>query len=205
MEELDFRPQSESQSNVIAVSGPFQIELMTRVGSNDYSPLIQISESLIKEYGPSAKLTPNTIQTYFNREGSLAFIARFQGEIIGYIIGVPLELLSQEPWARVDINFGENNTLYTYAFVVQSKFKGNGYAKMLKRVYLNWTKKQESILFITGHVKEGVSSKFTGDIRIIDRIDNWQGTGTTFEYYRQTIDPEQIYTSRNDPPLSSRS
>ena len=144
-------------------------------------------------------------QTYFNREGSLPFIARFQGEIIGYIIGVPLELLSQEPWARVDINFGENNTLYTYAFVVQSKFKGNGYAKMLKRVYLNWTKKQESILFITGHVKEGVSSKFTGDIRIIDRIDNWQGTGTTFEYYRRTIDPEQIYTSRNDPPLSSRS
>ena len=205
MEELDFRPQSESQSNIIAVSGPFQIELMTRVGSNDYSPLIQISESLIKEYGPSAKLTPNTIQTYFNREGSLAFIARFQGEIIGYIIGVPLELLSQEPWARVDINFGENNTLYTYAFVVQSKFKGNGYAKMLKRVYLNWTKKQKSILYITGHVKEGVSSKFTGDIRIIDRIDNWQGTGTTFEYYRRTIDPEQIYTSRNDPPLSSRS
>ena len=205
MEELDFRPQSESQSNIIAVSGPFQIELMTRVGSNDYSPLIQISESLIKEYGPSAKLTPNTIQTYFNREGSLPFIARFQGEIIGYIIGVPLELLSQEPWARVDINFGENNTLYTYAFVVQSKFKGNGYAKMLKRVYLNWTKKQKSILYINGHDKEGVSSKFTGDIRIIDRIDNWQGTGTTFEYYRRTIDPEQIYTSRNDPPLSSRS
>ena len=205
MEELDFRPQSESQSNVIAVSGPFQIELMTRVGSNDYSPLIQISESLIKEYGPSAKLTPNTIQTYFNREGSLPFIARFQGEIIGYIIGVPLELLSQEPWARIDINFGKYNTLYTYAFVVQNKYKGNGYAKMLKRVYLNWTKKQESILFITGHVKEGVSSKFTGDIRIIDRIDNWQGTGTTFEYYRRTIDPEQIYTSRNDPPLSSRS
>mgnify|MGYP000141442835 CR=1 FL=1 len=119
MEELDFRPQSESQSNVIAVSGPFQIELMTRVGSNDYSPLIQISESLIKEYGPSAKLTPNTIQTYFNREGSLPFIARFQGEIIGYIIGVPLELLSQEPWARIDINFGKYTSSTIFARITR--------------------------------------------------------------------------------------
>jgi GNAT superfamily N-acetyltransferase len=178
---------------------------MECVGVDDFLSLIHISESLAEEYGPAAVLTANTIQKYFNRKGSLPFIARFRGEIIGYIIGVPLELLNQEPWARVDINFGGNNTLYTYAFVVQSKFKGNGYAKMLKRVYLNWTKKQKSILYITGHVKEGVSSKFTGDIRIIDRIDNWQGTGTTFEYYRRTIDPEQIYTSRNDPPLSSRS
>jgi GNAT superfamily N-acetyltransferase len=205
MEELNFHPVSESKSIIIATSGPFQIERMECVGVDDFLSLIHISESLAEEYGPAAVLTANTIQKYFNRKGSLPFIARFRGEIIGYIIGVPLELLNQEPWARVDINFGGNNTLYTYAFVVQSKFKGNGYAKMLKRVYLNWTKKQKSILYITGHVKEGVSSKFTGDIRIIDRIDNWQGTGTTFEYYRRTIDPEQIYTSRNDPPLSSSS
>ena len=149
-------------------------------------------------------LTANTIQKYFNREGSLPFIARFRGEIIGYIIGVPLEILSREPWARLDINFGKDNTLYTYAFVVQSQYKGNGYAKMLKRVYLNWAKKQESILFITGHVKEGVSSKFTGNIRIIDRIENWQGTGKIFEYYRRDLDPEQIYAPKTDPPLSTR-
>ena len=191
MAELNFQPESESKSKIIASSGPFQIELMEHIGVNDFSSLIRISESLAEEYGPAAVLTANTIQKYFNREGSLPFI-------------VPLEILSREPWARLDINFRKDNTLYTYAFVVQSQYKGNGYAKMLKRVYLNWAKKQESILFITGHVKEGVSSKFTGNIRIIDRIENWQGTGKIFEYYRRDLDPERIYAPKTDPPLSTR-
>jgi len=204
MEETHFQQEPESRTQVIASSGPFQIELMDYVGANDYTPLIHISEALVEEYGTSAKLTPNTIQTYFNKEGSLPFIARHQDDIIGYIIGVPLEILSRKPWARLDINFGKTNTLYTYAFVVQKKYKGNGYAKMLKRVYLNWTKKQDHIHYITGHVKQGVSFQFTGDIRIIDRIENWQGTGKTFEYYRRELDPDRIYAPRTDPPNITR-
>lgn len=204
MEVLDIRPESESRSTIIASSGAFQIERMDCVGVNDFSSLIHISESLAKEYGPAAVLTPNTIQKYFNRDSSLPFIARFRGKIIGYIIGVPLEILSREPWARLDINFGKQNTLYTYAFVIQSQYKGNGYAKMLKRVYLNWAKKQENILYITGHVKTGISSKFTGEIRIIDRVENWQGTGKVFEYYRRDLDPDQIYAPKTDPPLTTR-
>ena len=204
MEETHFQQEPVSRTQVIAASGPFQIELMEYVGANDYTPLIHISEALVEEYGTSAKLTPNTIQTYFNKEGSLPFIARHQGDIIGYIIGVPLEILSREPWARLDINFGKTNTLYTYAFVVQKKYKGNGYAKMLKRVYLNWTKKQDHIHYIRGHVKQGVSFQFTGDIRIIDRIENWQGTGKTFEYYRRELDPDRIYAPRTDPPNITR-
>ena len=204
MEETHFQQEPESRTQVIASSGPFQIELMDYVGANDYTPLIHISEALVEEYGTSAKLTPNTIQTYFNKEGSLPFIARHQDDIIGYIIGVPLEILSRKPWARLDINCGKTNTLYTYAFVVQKKYKGNGYAKMLKRVYLNWAKKQDHIHYITGHVKQGVSFQFTGDIRIIDRIENWQGTGKTFEYYRRVLDPDRIYAPRTDPPNITR-
>ena len=75
-----------SISNIIASSGPFQIELIKYVGTDDYVKFIEISESLVKEYGRAAKLTPNTIQTYFNREGTLPFIARHQNQIIGYII-----------------------------------------------------------------------------------------------------------------------
>ena len=187
----DERSQQEPDSRVqvIASSGPFQIELVDHAGSNDNDRLIEISESLVKEYGPAARLTENTIHTYFNRQGSLPFIARHQDKIVGYMIGVPLEILSREPWARLDMNFGKNNTIYTYAFVVKKRFKGNGYAKMLKRVYLNWAKKQENIQFVTGHVREGIASKFSGNISIIDRTDNWQGTGKTFEYYRRGLDP----------------
>jgi len=97
MEETHFQQEPVSRTQVIASSGPFQIELMEYVGANDYTPLIHISEALVEEYGTSAKLTPNTIQTYFNKEGSLPFIARHQGDIIGYIIGVPLEILSRNP------------------------------------------------------------------------------------------------------------
>lgn len=204
MRQLDLQQSTASKLKIIASSGPFQIELMKRVGVEDYPILIEISQSLAEEYGPKAVLTVNTIQTYFSREGSLPFIARYQGNIIGYIIGVPLETLSQEPWARLDENFGKRNTLYTYAFVIQAQHQGNGYAKMLKRVYLNWTKKLEEIQYITGHVENGISARFTGEIRIVDRVENWQGTGKKFEYYRRDLDPERIYASRTDPPLSNR-
>jgi len=186
--------KSPTKLKVLATSNSFRIEFIKHIGTEDYQPLIKISESLAHDYGARAKLTPNTIQTYFNRQGSLPFIARHQNEIIGYIIGVPLENLSKEPWARMDKNFGEKNTIYTHAFVIKEKFKGNGYAKMLKKVYLNWIKKRADINYVTGHVRKGIASRFKGSIHIIDNIDNWQGTGKTFEYYRRELDPENIYT-----------
>ena len=79
---------------------------------------MEISASLAEDYGEKYILTKNTINKYFNRSGSLPIIARFENKIIGYIIGMPLELLSQEPWARLDENYGKFNTLYTYAFVI---------------------------------------------------------------------------------------
>ena len=81
MEDSYFHQSPVSISKTIASSGPFQIELIKYVGTNDYVKLIDISESLVKEYGKAAKLTPNTIQTYFNREGTLPFIARHQNQI----------------------------------------------------------------------------------------------------------------------------
>ena len=182
---------TDSVTQVIASSGSFQIELVDHAGSNDNDKLIEVSKSLAKEYGPAAILTKNTIQIYFNRKGTLPFIARDQGEIVGYMIGVPLEMLSREPWARLDANFNKGNTIYTYAFVVERDYKGTGCAKILKRVFLNQTKKMDSILYVTGHVKQGIASRFNGNIDIIDRIDNWQGTGMVFEYYRRRLNSDR--------------
>ena len=64
---------------------------------------------------------------------------------------------------------------------------------MLKKVYLNWIKKQEHIHFMTGHVKQGISNQFKGNISIINHVENWQGTGKVFEYYRREVDPEKLY------------
>ena len=204
MDKLSISLSQKSKSHVIASSGVFQIELLEYAGEIDYPQLIEISKSLEKEYGEKVILTKTTIQKYSNKSGSLPFIARYREEIIGYIIGVPLEALSNEPWARMDENFGKENTLYTYAFVIQSEYKGNGYAKMLKRVFLSWAKKREEIEHITGHVINGISSRFTGDIKIINRIENWQGTGQTFEYYRRDLEPDQSSPLKNNPPLITR-
>ena len=193
MKEVVNDPEKQSITRVIASGGPFQVELIEFIGEKEHKSLIKISKSLIKEYGEASKLTDTTINTYFNKVGSLPFIARHQGQIIGYIIGVPLENLSMEPWARLDANFGENNTIYTYAFVINSKYKKNGYAKMLKKVFLNSVKKKDNILYITGHVRKGIAEKFKGNIKIIDEIENWQRTGKIFEYYRRELDPDRIY------------
>jgi len=192
-------PESEiNQSSVttsIASSGTFKIELIKKIGNSDKKDLIEISKSLAAEYGSRSLLTEKTIDIYFNREGTLPLIARSQENIIGYIIGLPLETLSKEPWARLDENYAKYNTIYTYAFVIKEEYKGNGYAKMLKKVYLNWAKKRDGITYITGHVRLGITSRFKGEIKVINQIENWQGTGKVFEYYRRNLDPEKIHSS----------
>ena len=94
MEQLNLTVKLSSKSRVIASSGPFQIELMNQVGLEDHPQLFEISHHLASEYGEAAVLTKETINKYFNKQGSLPFIARYRGDIIGYIIGEPLEELS---------------------------------------------------------------------------------------------------------------
>ena len=61
MEQKQQKP--ESVTKVIASGGTFQIELVKYAGANDNERLIEVSESLAKEYGTAARLTQNTIQT----------------------------------------------------------------------------------------------------------------------------------------------
>ena len=121
MKQLSLDIEHRSNSRIIASSGVFQVELMEHVGEDDYPQLIKISEHLTDDYGEKAVLSKTTIHKYFNKPTSLPFIARYRGEIIGFIIGVAIEDLASEPWARLDENFGEGNTFYTYAFVIMDK------------------------------------------------------------------------------------
>ena len=193
--------ENSSQTKIIASTNVFQIEKVEKVGREDYPQLIEISLHLAKAYGRQAVLTKDTIQKYFNTEKSLPFIARYQDEIIGYIIGIPLEELRQESWAVNDENFGKYNTLYTYAFVIMEKYKSNGYARMLKRVYLSWSQKRSNIKYVTGHVVTGTSNVADKNMTIISRIDDWQGTKKSFEYYRRSFDIKDNIESINSPPL----
>ncbi|MDA7641524.1 GNAT family N-acetyltransferase [Candidatus Marinimicrobia bacterium] len=193
--------ENSSKTKIIASTNVFQIEKVEKVGREDYPQLIEISLHLAKEYGRQAVLTKDTIQKYFNTEKSLPFIARYQDEIIGYIIGIPLEELRQESWAVNDENFGKYNTLYTYAFVIMEKYKSNGYARMLKRVYLSWSQKRSNIKYVTGHVVTGTSNVADKNMTIISRIDDWQGTKKSFEYYRRSFDIKDNVESINSPPL----
>ena len=194
-------PKNSSKTKIIASTNVFQIEKVEKVGREDYPQLIEISLHLAKEYGRQAVLTKDTIQKYFNTEKSLPFIARYQDEIIGYIIGIPLEELRQESWAVNDENFGKYNTLYTYAFVIMEKYKSNGYARMLKRVYLSWSQKRSNIKYVTGHVVTGTSNVADKNMTIISQIDDWQGTKKSFEYYRRSFDIKDNIESINSPPL----
>ena len=169
-EQLTLEIAEKTRSRVIASSSlNFQIELMVHVGEEDIPQLILISEHLVEEFTEDVRLTKTSIRKYFNYPHTLPFIARKSGEIIGYIIGVPLEFFSNDPSFQCDSNLGEKNTLYTYAFVVLQKYKGSGYAKTLKRVYLSWAKKK-GFIYVSGHVREGVSQRFSGSVQILSLI-----------------------------------
>ncbi len=187
MEQLSLNINERSKLRVIASSPQgLSIELMEYVGNEDLPALISVSESLVDEYGETARLTKTTIRKYFNYPRTHPFVARLHDEIVGYIIGVPLEHFARDAWAKYDQNLGQENTLYTYAFVIRSKYRKNGYAKTLKRVYLNWSKKH-GFKYITGHVVEGIAKKFSRATVVVKRFRNWHGSGKTFEYYRRPI------------------
>jgi len=204
-EQLTLEIAEKTRSRIIASSSlNFQIELMEHVGEEDIPQLILISEHLVEEFTEDVRLTKTSIRKYFNYPHTLPFVARQSGEIIGYIIGVPLEYFSNDPSFQCDKNLGGKNTLYTYAFVVFQKYKGSGFAKTLKRVYLSWAKKK-GFKYVSGHVREGVSQRFTGSVQILQRFDNWHGTSKRFEYYRRPLVPQnQLETPEQNPPLVAK-
>ena len=187
MEQLLLKMDDKSDVKVIASSAyNFRIELVKKVGKDDIPGLVNISYCLSERFGSQALLTKTNIPKYFNTS-TLPFLARYKGEVIGYIIGVPLEYFKQESWAHYDVNLGKYNSLYTYAFVVNTKYRGKGgYAKTLKRIYINWAKKQK-YAYITGHVEQGIAQRFPNHTEVVKVFTEWYGLQTPFEYYRRAL------------------
>tara|TARA_B100001029_G_C15059951_1_gene457534 strand:- start:2355 stop:2921 length:567 start_codon:yes stop_codon:yes gene_type:complete len=187
MEQLLLKMDDKSDVKVIAASAhQFRIELVKKVGKDDIPGLIEISHCMADRFGRQALLTKTNIPKYFNSE-TLPFLARYKGEIIGYIIGVPLEYFKQESWSHYDVHLGKKNTLYTYAFVVKNKYRNKGgYGKTLKRIYINWAKKQK-YNFVTGHVEQGISKRFSKKTEVVKVFQDWYGLKTPFEYYRRPL------------------
>ena len=176
----------ETQSDIIASSQHnFQIELIQQVGQNDLEKLAKISNELVDIFGPHSLLTEKNVNKYFNNK-TLPFIARYNNSIIGYIIGVPLEYFKDEAWSHFDTNLSKQNTLYTYAFVLEKKYQIKaGYAKTLKMIYLSWAKKR-GYKYITGHVREDMARKFP-NTQIIKTFPVWYDAKDPFSYYRRLI------------------
>ncbi|MBS1271468.1 MAG: hypothetical protein MAGBODY4_00599 [Candidatus Marinimicrobia bacterium] len=175
-----------SHLRIIGTSDDFEIAILEQVGKEDFPDLIDVSESLAEKFGPSARLNSTTIRKYFNYPQTYPFVARRHEQIIGYIIGVPLERFAKDVWAQYDRNLGKKNTVYTYAFAVKKQYHKTGYAKMLKRLYYNWMRKRD-VEYISGHVILGTTKLFNGEAEVIQTFENWHGTGKTFEYYRRKL------------------
>ena len=187
MEQLTLNIPNQSETILIASSAfNFKIELIKKIGQNDASELINISKDLKKKFGENLLLSEKNILKYFN-QNTYPFIARYKNKIIGYIIGVPLEYFKQESWTRYDVNLFKNNTIYTYAFIIDKKYrKVGGYSKTLKKIYLNWIKKN-GFQYNTGHVMLGVSKNFSKRTEIVKIFQDWYGAKTPFEYYRRPL------------------
>jgi len=177
----------ESSFQTIAKSNQsITIELIHKLGKKDLDSLLDIADSLSSFFGEKPILSKNNFSKYFNKN-TFPFVLRYRGKIISIIIGVPTEFFKNESWAHYDTNIGKNNTLYTYAFLMSKKFhKKGGYSKTLKQIYINWAKKQ-GYKYVSGHVRQGISKKFKGDIEIIKIFNNWYGQEHPFEYYRRSI------------------
>ena len=187
MKQLSLNIADDSITETVASSSfDYKIEIIKKIGRSDVGQIVDISKDLANKYGNHLLISEKNILKYFNEE-TLPFIARYKGKIIGYIIGVPLEYFNQESWCRYDVNLNKNNTIYTYAFIIQKKFrKKGGFSKTLKMIYLNWAKKR-GYTYVSGHVMQGLSKKFSSKTEIIKIFPNWYGLNCPYEYYRRLL------------------
>jgi len=191
MDQLEFFQQSteipdKSQTRLIAGTLHYNIELIEALSAQDAETIIGISEGLVDVFGEGTAFTRKTIRRYFNYPNTLPFVGKLRDRIIGFLVGVPLENFPEESWAKSDPTLGEHITVYTYAFIFEERNRKNGYAKMLKRVYLNWLKKR-GYEFVSGHVREGLAEKFSTTTRVLQKYPNWHDTGKVFEYYQRPL------------------
>ena len=187
MKQLSLNIENKSVVKVVASSSyDYRIELIENIGKDDIENIIFISKDLAENIGRHLLISEKNILKYFNKN-TLPFIARYKGNIIGYIIGVPLEYFKQESWSRYDTNLNKENTIYTYAFIINKKYrKRGGFAKTLKMIYLNWAKKR-GFKYVSGHVIQGLSTKFSNQTEVIKIFPNWYGLTTPYEYYRRLL------------------
>jgi GNAT superfamily N-acetyltransferase len=191
MSQLEFFKPPEktpvrSEVKLIAATLNYQIKLMEAMSAKDADRIIEISQGLIEPFGQDKAFTKKTVWRYFNHPHTLPFVGVLRDEIIGFLVGVPLEHFDDEAWSSIDPTLGDHETIYTYAFVFDEKHQGQGYAKMLKKVYLNWLRKR-GYLFVSGHVQEGVSQSFSLHTRVLQKYPNWHETGKVFEYYQRPL------------------
>lgn len=176
----------ESKTQLIAATLNFSIQLVEKLSAKDAERIIIISEGLVENFGMETRFTKNTVRKYFAYPDTLPFIGLLHNKIIGFMIGVPLEHFTDEPWARIDPFLGEYNTVYTYAFVMDAKYRGSGYGKSLKRVYMNWLQKR-GFNYVSGHVLEGIAQRWSRSTVVLEKFPNWHNTGKVFEYYRRPL------------------
>ena len=53
-------------------------------------------------------------------------------------------------------------------------------------IYLNWAKKR-GYKYVSGHVMQGLSKKFSKNTEIIKIFPNWYGLNSPYEYYRRLL------------------
>jgi len=191
MSQLEFfkppvRTPARSTVKLIAATVNYQIQLIEALSAKDAERIIEISQGLIKPFGANTAFTKKTVWKYFNHPHTLPFVGVLRDRIIGFLVGVPLEHFQDEHWATVDPTLGDHETVYTYAFIFDNKHHGQGYAKMLKRVYLNWLKKR-GYLYVSGHVREGISQHFSLHTQVLQKFPDWHDTGKVFEYYQRPL------------------
>jgi hypothetical protein len=167
-------------------SNNLSVELIKEIGLEDSIEIINLSKELNQLFGKNAIINKNNIKKYFNRS-TYPFIARLNNKIIGFIIGAPLEVFTNESWSHYDTNLGKNNTIYTYMFLMKSSYRKKlGYSKILKMIYINWCKKN-NYTFVTGHVRSGISNNFSNNTKVVKIFPKWYDSRLPFEYYRRPL------------------
>ena len=105
------------------------------------------------------------------------------GKLIGETYGIcPVHLKEDIPGIS-ELHINKIKSLYVYSTAILPKYRGNGYARMLKAYFIGYCRNFYKHLI--GHAREGASLELNKRFgaKVVRSFDDWYGTGETYRMY----------------------
>jgi 4-aminobutyrate aminotransferase-like enzyme len=164
--------------------------------------LMALEEERYVPVSPLLKYPPETLESTIKNPRSIGLALRdkVSGRLVGFALGSPIEDHDEEGISS-DPRVGENDTFYLQAFTVSPSAQN---VTELENQLLDWLNERAVAIgfsYLSTLVEASslaTSTPWLRDAAVLERIENYLGSGTSFVYVQASLSPVASHQSPVD-------